>query len=165
MVQTPSFQAKRPSYQAIVTKNEMIDNIFETFEKFIEWPSLKEQISHEENLELCKSMFSAHKKQFVTSERRNGYMVTKELLDNMLQSVDDIDTLKNRSNLSKNYHFQNNVDHHYNLQSINKAQLILDLIAQYMFNPTYMANHIFREDRKKETLNSLLQGQNAAIWK
>ena len=65
------------------------------------------------------------------------------------------DILQHYSNLLKNVRFNNEGNHQYNLQ-LNSLALILD----YLFHPQYTANHIYREDRKKETINLLLKGKD-----
>ena len=65
-----------------------------------------------------------------------------------------IDFSQNYSSLLKNVRF-NNKSNKYNLYSkSNDNQLYL--IAQCIFNPIHTANHIFHEDGKKKTLDSLL---------
>ena len=63
-----------------------------------------------------------------------------------------IDILQNYSNLPKNVRFQNEGNYKYNLQ-LNSPVLILD----YIFYSQYTTNHIYREDSKKETIDSLLE--------
>ena len=70
-----------------------------------------------------------------------------------------VETLQQHSNLPKNVRFRNDGDHKYNLRSKSPA-LILDHISQHHL----IANHIYRDDGKKETIDSLLDGKDSATW-
>ena len=73
-------------------------------------------------------------------------------------------TLQTHSNLPKNLRFQNNSQHNYRLRSTTKSTNQPHLIAQHLFNITSAVYHIFREDGKKETIDSLLKGKNSSVW-
>ena len=70
-----------------------------------------------------------------------------------------ISTLQQHSNLPKNARFQNVGQHKYNLRSQSPH-----LIAQHMFNPQHTANHIYKENGKKETIDSLITGKSKDLW-
>ena len=82
-----------------------------------------------------------------------------------------IDVLHTLNSLAKNSRFKNIVDYHYNLRS--KYDRIIQniygnptdkTILQYIFNPYYSLNHIYREDGKKKIIDSLLVDQNKDVW-
>ena len=84
-----------------------------------------------------------------------------------------VQTLLNPSSLPKNSRFKNTMDHSYPLRSRSKLNIILqhmhsnpteENIAEYMFNPTYSANLICKDDGTKETIDSLLAGPAKATW-
>ena len=79
----------------------------------------------------------------------------------MPHNVDEVttDALQQHSNLPKNVRFQNQGNHKHNLRS-NAPALILD----HMFHPKHSANHLCREDGKKETIDSLLAGKSTKTW-
>lgn len=75
------------------------------------------------------------------------------------------------SNLPKNLRFRNTKEHKYNLCS--KPHLIQHTysqfndydIAEYIFDPHFFVNHIYKADGTKETIDTLLQGSDSNIWK
>ena len=75
-----------------------------------------------------------------------------------------IAVLQNPNNLPKNSRFHNKGLHKYNLRSSTEPPTYPYLIAQHMFDINYSTNHIFTEDRKRETIDSLLQGSNGITW-
>ena len=72
--------------------------------------------------------------------------------------------------LPKNSRFHNTPTYTYNLRS--QPNIIQNIyenfteknIAQYIFNPNNYIHHIYTEDRKKETIDSLLVEANKHIW-
>ena len=81
----------------------------------------------------------------------------------IIQDEDDIvptSTLQSHSNYPKNYRYKNTGQHHYNLRSNSPPHLI----ANIAMNPSYQLNHLYRSDGKKETIDSLLKGNNASTW-
>jgi len=78
--------------------------------------------------------------------------------------------LHHPSNLPKNLRFNNTKEHKYNLRS--KPHLIQHThsnhndqdIAEYIFNPHFSDNHIYKSDGTKETIDTLLQGPDKHIW-
>ena len=71
--------------------------------------------------------------------------------------------MQNKSNLPKNYRFNNQKEHNYNLRSKTKLNNTQYLIAQCVFDPIFMANHIYYEDEKKEILDFLLTSSQGNI--
>ena len=39
-----------------------------------------------------------------------------------------------------------------------------ELIAQYIFNPQHHVNHVYNENRKMETFDTLLTGSQQEMW-
>ena len=70
-----------------------------------------------------------------------------------------VETLQQHSNLPKNVRFHNEGNHEYNLRSKSPA-----LILDHIFQNYHTANHIYRDDGKKETIDSLLDGKDSATW-
>ena len=75
-------------------------------------------------------------------------------------NISPIATIQNHSNQTKNIRFKNTNQHKYNLRSKQKPTHI----AQQIFDPSYSINHIYTSDGKKETIDSLLKGNNSNIW-
>ena len=81
-----------------------------------------------------------------------------------------VSTLLTRSLLPKNVHFQNTTNYQYGLRS--RTHLMQHIyqnwdetsIAEYTFNPIFSINHIYNEEGKKETIDSLLSGHHKDIW-
>ena len=65
----------------------------------------------------------------------------------------------------KNYRFNNKRSHKYDLHSKTTIDNTPYLIAKDIFDPTYSTNHIYWNDRKKETLDSLLASLQGNTWK
>lgn len=84
-----------------------------------------------------------------------------------------VQALLNPSSLPKNARFRNTAEYSYLLRSGSKPNLILqhmrtnpteENIANCIFNPTHSANRIYKDDRMKETIDSLLAGPSKDIW-
>ena len=67
--------------------------------------------------------------------------------------------LQKCSNLPKNERFQNYFQHKCNLYSASPS-----LIAQNLFDISHTANYIHKPDGSKETIGSLINGDNKTIW-
>ena len=62
----------------------------------------------------------------------------------------------------KNIRFSNTTDHKYNLRS--KSNPTPHHIADMLYNVKHTIHHIYTEDGKKETVDSLIEGSNSKIW-
>ena len=70
-------------------------------------------------------------------------------------------TLQTHSNEPKCIRFHNKSNHDYNLRSTKSPP---HLIAQHLSYDHKLINHLYRSDGKKETIDSLLTGQNKDTW-
>ena len=64
----------------------------------------------------------------------------------------------------KNTRYYNEGLYKYNLQSKASTNSYPNLIIQHIFHNTILINHIYREDEKKESIDSLIRGKNKDIW-
>ena len=78
-------------------------------------------------------------------------------------SVIPMSVLQQCSNLPKTLQFQNQIPHYYHLRSKKSYLIPDDAVVQHIFNPVYTVNYIYQPDGKKETIDSLIQGDKAHI--
>ena len=74
------------------------------------------------------------------------------------QNIIPTSALQFPSNTPKNLRFKNTGQHKYNLRSTTSPNLIIYLSV----DPKYQLNHLYHSDEKKETIDSLLKGNNSA---